>query len=292
MMFEWRKLEEEKLIRVKRYPDKKILKYTQKVFNKSLWTNDLVHCRGLVIDNDDKIVSYPFTKAFNLFEKGIDAKKTTVDRNEPVIAIEKVNGFLGVMSTHNGSLVFSTTGTLDSEYARMAERHIREQIDVGSFSQFLDTFNKTAMFEICDPNDPHIVYEKPGVYLIGMRENIIGSKLQREDSLDEWASEIGAYRPSWKSYDTFDEAKRDAENSIKEGSMIRDLDGNVLCKIKSKYYKVKKFMMRGRSDKVWQGGVDDDFHDLIDWIKSNHTQEEWSNLKEQERRVVVEQYYD
>lgn len=48
------------------------------------------------------------------------------------------------------------------------------------------------MFEICSPDDPHIVYEHPGAYLIGARRNYI-TKLS-ENLLSEYALDILAER--------------------------------------------------------------------------------------------------
>ena len=41
-----------------------VYKYTRKVFFDNLWNEDLrlLDCRGIVIDTDYNIISYPFTK--------------------------------------------------------------------------------------------------------------------------------------------------------------------------------------------------------------------------------------
>ena len=43
-----------------------VLKYSKKVFYNNLWNKDkrLLDCRGIVVDSEDNIVVWPFTKVF------------------------------------------------------------------------------------------------------------------------------------------------------------------------------------------------------------------------------------
>jgi hypothetical protein len=68
-----------------------------------------------------------------------------------MIWTKKCNGFMAALS---GSLV-TTTGSFDSDFTRMASEYVS---DVG--------IKETLLFEICHPNDPHIIPEKAGAYLI------------------------------------------------------------------------------------------------------------------------------
>ena len=47
-----------------------VYKYSRKVFFDNLWSLDerLKDCRGIVVDGNNEIISYPFTKVFNYLE--------------------------------------------------------------------------------------------------------------------------------------------------------------------------------------------------------------------------------
>jgi hypothetical protein len=279
---------EEGMLKVKEYEDLglKVLKYSVKAFRKGEWTELLMNSRGTVLDSEDNIVLLPFTKAFNFGEKGLNGKKTLINRDIPVISIEKINGFMASVSKlEDGSFLYATTGTLDSDFVKMGKESIESQC------QNLDDlpFGLTFVFEICHKNDPHIVEEKEGVYLIGIRSNHVGSPLFSETSLDEIAKDIGAFRPTWKEYKNFSTAKKKADDSTREGAMIRSLHGGEhLCKIKSKHYLTKKFLMRGKADKIFSADVDEDYKDVVESIKKEFTEEEWNEINEQDRRTVFE----
>ena len=140
----------------KSFPGLFVLKYKRKVFFDNLWTPELELCRGLVIDKDFNVVVHPFRKIFNYMENG-----TAFDRDAEVVYTRKVNGFLGcVTNTEKYGTLYSTTGTLDSDYAKMIEKHLKGQVE------HLPT-GITYCFEICDESDPHIIQEDVGAYLIG-----------------------------------------------------------------------------------------------------------------------------
>jgi hypothetical protein len=258
------------------------VKYTTKAFRKAIWDDILIECRGLVLDSQDQILSYPFTKTFNLFEKGVGGERVTVDRDEQVTAVEKINGFLGVASYGAG---FSTTGTLDSDYAKMAKEMIRQQcprID----EMLSNTPNWTYMFEVVHPDDPHIVPEQKGAYLIGARQNYYGSPLMSEQDLDQLALNFGFLRPPWWRGIQFDTVKQWAKESQREGFVVRQR-GKYLCKLKTDHYRAKKFLMRGDPEKIWE---DEDTVDIARHVQENYTKEQWDNLGEQERRKEVEKW--
>lgn len=277
------------LVRVKRYADEglRILKYDRKVFFKNLWNTDsrLLDCRGTIISDSDDIVTMPFTKVFNYKENG-----TTVDSNRLVTCVQKLNGFMAAASMHHGRLLVSTTGTIDSDYAAMARRYIGD---------ITAPEGETFMFEICSPDDPHIVEEKEGAYLIGVRRNYIGSDLESEDELDIIAQQYGFMRPYW--FNCRFGALLGLMPDVKhEGYMVRDAhDGSVLCKIKSPYYLVKKFFMRcgtRKLDDIWgnqqmvRSQVDEEYYPLINHLTGHYRREEWQSFNEQERRKIIEDY--
>lgn len=291
MKFEYKDLLEKKLISVKEYPDgKKILKYTKRVFWDNLWHVDerLLECRGLVLDEHDNIIVRPFKKVFNYGENG-----TTVPLDMPVVVIPKINGFLGcVTKLYSGEVVYSTTGSLDSDYVQM----IKEIVPADAIDVMENGF--TYMFEICHHNDPHIIEEDYDHYLIGIR-NIATGHLVDEEFRMLFARRHSLISPHYVCLD-FKDALEYLKIEQSEGFMIRDMDGKVLCKLKSPHYLTKKFLMRMSKGKVddmfanpdkYKQTIDEEFYGIVDFIVKEFDKEDWKGYSDQQRRKVVEDYY-
>jgi len=263
---ELRKLIEDnpKLIRANRsvrYPELRVVKYKNKVFYDNLWNEHplLVKCRGLVIDDDYNVVVRPFTKIFNRGENGTD-----IDRNEICTAVKKVNGFLGVLTNWNGQAIVSTTGTLDSDYAQLAETYIAEDVkemEVGA----------TALYEIVDPGDPHIVVEKAGSHLIGFNYEGTWFSEHELDSVHLYDG-LGDHRP--KHYEArFSDIVRDAKAAKHEGYVVYSDKGNL--KLKSPYYITTKLFARMKGEKlqkILESGeplrIDEDYLPVVEHLRT------------------------
>lgn len=274
-----------------KYAGLSVLKYDRKVFFNSLWDTDerLLECRGRVVDEYDNVIVNPFRKVFNLHEN-----KTEIDLDAEVVAPRKVNGFLGcVTNTEDYGVIYSTTGTLDSDYAKMIQKYIPESLA----STF--THGYTLMFEICDPSDPHIVHEDAGAYLIGVRPcfRVDGfDELNTEDDLDIIGGHYKIARPEmWRG------KFKDLPDTQWEGYVIRaaypeDIQP-VLAKLKSKNYLNRKALIRcGKSKahamfsnpKGFKQKLDEEFYTLFDKIIDTFNENTYYEMSEQERRAWIE----
>lgn len=277
------------------YSGLSILKYKNKVFWDNLWDTDkrLLDCRGMVVDAEDNVVIWPFTKIFNRFENGTD-----LPLDQTVKCIRKVNGFMAAASIYNNEWIVSTTGTLDSHYANLAKSLI--SLDNYPLLKLSKTWNNmTFIFEICDSSDQHIVKEEPGVYLIGIRNHLNGEMLPEEAldilCLDHWK------RPTWEVIH-FNEVIKKSKEVCHEGFVIRSiLSGDLLLKIKSPHYLAKKFLMRGgdsKWDMIWDNPqeankrVDEEYYSLLEWLRFAFEKEEWKSLDSQLRREKIESYFE
>ena len=271
-----------------------VLKYSKKVFYNNLWNKDkrLLDCRGMVVDSEDNIVVWPFTKVFNLYENN-----TKVDRDKIVIAPRKINGFMCAVSVYNGKPIYSTTGSLDSEFAKIAKEVIEGQLTVSSATFFKDGY--TFIFEICHPYDPHIVSEDAGAYLIGIRVHNTG-KMLSEQCLDNYSEFGGFYRPEVQ-ISQFDYIYQLSKSCKHEGFMIIDHEtGETLCKLKSNHYLSKKAIMRLGQAKVedmfdnpekFKQRIDEEFYSITDFIVKTVDKEQWKSYNDQQRRVFIEKYF-
>jgi len=281
----------EHLVSVKKQaPNTTVLKYKNKVFYKNLWTPELCELRGTVVDDDFNIVQRSFTKIFNV---GEDKAPKIADQSY-VTAVEKINGFMGVATIRNDELFISTTGSIASDFADLARKHI-EKLDCSVMNP-----NLSYTFEICDESDQHIVPEKFGAHLLGARIKSwgAGQHAMSEEALDQLAEAMGALRPKWQDGITFKHLKNQAHNVNHEGFVIWDGFGNEV-KIKSPYYLATKFFGRKtpeRLEKLLDDPreakriIDEEYYVAIDYLADR--KDEFLALDEWGRMTFLREFFD
>lgn len=280
------------------YAGLSVLKYKNNVFWDNLWYTDprLLECRGMVVDAEDNVIIWPFTKIFNRFENGTD-----LPLDQQVVCVRKVNGFMATAAVRGEKLLVSTTGTLDSEFSTLARKHLDElKFDRVAFPE-----DFTFIFEICDRSDPHIIDEEEGAYLIGVRDLALNGVMVEEHKLDRIAEVIGAKRPTWGVV-PFGDVVYNVQHVQHEGYVIRNIgtdeeNSELLMKIKSPYYLAKKFLMRGGDNKwdmIWDNPqearkrIDEEYYSLLEWLRFAFEKEEWKALDSQVRREKIETYFE
>ena len=281
----------EHLVSIKKQaPNTIVLKYKNKVFYKNLWTPELCEFRGTVVDDDYNIVQRPFTKIFNYGE----SKAPTIHRDSPVTGVEKINGFMAAATVRDGHLFISTTGSIASDFVDLARKHI-EKLE---WWKMLPGF--TYIFEICDESDPHIVPETFGAYLLGVRMKLWEAPQHAfdEDGVDQLAEEIGAMRPNWMRFDTFQELKDTVRGVRHEGFVIWDDHGNEL-KIKSPYYLATKFLGRKTPERLEKlladpreakKALDEEYYVVLDYLAER--KDEFMAMEEQDRMAFLRDFFD
>ncbi len=290
----------------RRYPQLSVLKYARHIFYDNRFDNALLEMRGLVLDEYNQIIIRPFKKVFNYSER--------IARNSPypirvsderlVDAVVKVNGFLGVCTyidlaeTHPGyqadfnhKILYSTTGSLDSQYAEMVEKHCEKYTAL--FKQYP---NHSFLFEITDPSDPHIIQEDFGETLIGCVEVKTGQQFA-EQKLDQLGEKYQIKRPEILKNIAFGELKALLKNVKHEGFMVfaateHGQQGEMLFKLKSPYYLVSKLLGRSTADnlnaKLNKRHLDEEYYPLIDHIKAH--QEQFNQLDEQAKIAFIQAF--
>lgn len=278
-----------------RYPGLFIEKYSNRVFYDALWDAhpDIIESRGVVKDADGIVVIRPFTKIFNRHENGTD-----IDRDEKVLAVQKINGFMAA-ATYVPSLdqvVVSTTGSLDSKYVDLALKHLM-------FTPYVNDYirneyakvgcARTFLFEIVDPTDPHIIKEKPGAYLIGARyvadDTPYFSTYFHEIFLDVAAQKMNVKRPkhwAWPDYPHFSDVVQEAKACKHEGFVVYGQQSNTVLKIKSPFYLALKGAARIKDImSLDKRRVDEEFYPLIETLQA--MSDEFNLLTEQERLDTI-----
>ncbi len=237
-----------------------VLKYSRKVFYDALWNDYLEECRGLVVDKDWNAVVVPFQKIYNRGENGTD-----FPRDAEVTVVRKVNGFMGAItySESRNEIIYSTTGSLDSDFALLAEKHLK---------YFTPAVGYTWLFEICDPSDPHVIPEEAGAYLIGAR-SIHTGEMRSEEFLDSVAKIQSVKRPEWAVM-RFSDAVKILKKVAHEGYVVRY--GDKALKMKSPYYLITKFLGRMKNEKFedvidnkdFRKTIDEEFYPLLDALSN------------------------
>lgn len=159
----------------------------------------------------------------------------------------------------------------------------------------------TFLFEICSSEDPHIIEEQEGAYLIGIREHHDG-KMWTEEALDNMADVIGCKRPYWIEGTFGDIVELNAKCEI-EGYMIRlnTPEQPIVMKLKSPYYLATKFVSRMGDKKIdtmyadadaFKQIIDEEFFKIVEYITSHFDKEAWKAFGEQGRREIVKGYFD
>jgi len=268
------------------FPGVYVLKYKRKVFFDSLWNEFLEECRGTLVDADFNVISRPFTKIYNY---AVEASSPVLPDNTMVTAHRKVNGFMVAVTWHNDRLLISTTGSTDSPFVAFARDvigdNIRHYEDVCRANPEI-----TYLFECVHPDDPHIVPEKVGMYLLGYREKTWDSNIEtgrnREFDAILGTIPVESYRT------TLGELLAEVKKVHHEG-FVGYTDDNQSFKIKSPFYLASKFVARNpNTKKLFNPNakeiLDEEYYPLLSHLKANI--DEFTALSEQDRLAYVRKF--
>lgn len=263
-----------------------VLKYKRNVFYDNLWNDYLEECRGTIVDVNFNVVSRPFTKIYNY---GVEDRSPKLADDVRVMAFRKINGFMCAVTWHQGDLLISTTGSTDNDYVNMA----RSLIDLDQYRAVCKQWHGTTfMFECVHRDDPHIVPEKEGMYLLGYREKAWNSPISLDQVMLRMLTQDFGTIPVEAFKVTMGELVAMSKTCQHEGFVAYTADGQSF-KIKSPHYLVSKWMARNpRTDKLltkeFKEQIDEEFYGLLDHIREHI--ESYTLLTEQERLSFIRKY--
>lgn len=270
----------------KNYPELRVVKYHNRVFYGDLWTPELEEMRGLVIDQDWNPVVVPFKKIYNRHERGTD-----FDRDTPVVAVRKVNGFMAAVTyTGKYGVLVSTTGSLDSDYVQFAKDKIPQE-----FIQRLDLEKPngcTYLFEIVHEQDPHVIKEHTGAWFLGCRDHLTGHLAYRPHN-SYWTH--GLHFPEVTCWDRFGDLVKHAKEVQHEGFVVYNYERQAL-KLKSPHYLITKFFGRKSDDKLNHiltsnntlAHVEEEFFPLVNHLRE--VKDSFITLDEQGRFNYIKEF--
>jgi len=152
----------------------------------------------------------------------------------------------------------------------------------------------TFMFECVHANDPHIIVEKPGLYLLGYRKKTWESRSENDGLSLYHQYALSDHVVEWKRC-TLGELMREVKTVRHEGFVFYTDDYRVSAKIKSPYYLTAKWVARNpRTDKLmtqeFREQLDEEYYPLLDHIRSNIVK--YTALDEQARLAWVREYLE
>jgi hypothetical protein len=267
-----------------------VLKYSKRVFYDNLWNDYLEECRGTIVDADFNVVSRPFTKIYNY---GVEDKSPVLSEDTIVECFRKVNGFMVAVTWYNGKLLVSTTGSTANDYVDMANSFIDQRRE--TFERYVSNFpSLTFMFECVHANDPHIIVEQPGLYLLGYREKTWESRSQNDGLSLYHQYALADHMVEWKRC-TLGEVLQEVKTVRHEGFVFYADDYKVSAKIKSPYYLTSKWVARNpKTDKLmtreFREQLDEEYYPLLSAIQADI--EAYTAKTEQERLAWVREYLE
>jgi len=182
----------------------------------------------------------------------------------------------------------STTGSTDSDYVDMAKEMMLSHMSWADWQLAFnrtDMDNLTVMFECVHPNDPHIVPEQPGMYVLGYRDNVWGSKVGHHRSiLEGMAVGFNCHVPEHYKV-SLGELKTMARECRHEG-YVAYTDDRASFKIKSPYYLVQKALARKKDIlSLNKELVEEEYYPLVNHLLE--VKDYFNSLPEQDRLEYI-----
>lgn len=251
------------LLEVQRHPSLPltIYNYSQEVQYGDLWDDVLIHCRGLVLDDNGEIVAKPFKKFFNMEEK-----KHTASKNFSVW--EKVDGSLGILFFYEGEWHLSSRGSFTSEQA-VKGKEILDLID----HSWKENFNKnyTYLFEIIYPENRIVVdYEgEEHLVFLGAVDNDTWKEMTPSEALpyNVWFQNSLQYLIERE--DTLEKLKA-LNMEGKEGFVVVFENGEK-CKIKFDWYLSRHKVVWSLTNRlIWEHLLNGTIDELIEMVPDEY----------------------
>ena len=255
-----------------------IYNYTPLAQYERVWNAVTLQCRGLILDEDYRVVARPFPKFFNLGEM-----ENQYIPDEPFEVYEKMDGSLGILYWLDDTPHIATRGSFTSDQAMFAERLLHERY-AASIPK-LDR-SKTYLFEIIYPDNRIVVDygDTKDIVLLAVIDTATGVDVELED--------IGF--PIVKRYDGIQDiyTLQALEQENREGFVIKFKSG-LRYKVKfEEYVRIHRIVTQVSSISIWEylktgqsfeeilEKVPDEFYD---WVRKtqNHLLEKYNTIEAQ-----------
>ncbi|GHT31779.1 hypothetical protein FACS189434_02170 [Bacteroidia bacterium] len=230
----------ERYIHINKHPDFPlwICNYAKKTQHKGVWNAATTLCRGLILDENNRIVSRPFPKFFNYHETNPEEIP-----DEPFTVTDKVDGSLGISYFYKGVWRIATRGSFTGNQAIKATEMLQ-----GKYADCLPKMNPdhTYLFEIIYPENHIIVNygEREELVLLAVIDTETGAELEN-------ISETGFPVLEKMAIRTLEEALAMKKENA-EGLVLRYASGFRLKVKFEEYLHLHRVMMGVNEINVWR----------------------------------------
>lgn len=193
-----------------------ILNYTPECQFGQHWDEVTCICRGLIIHTRTwEVAAWPFAKFFNVAERPetrLEALPT-----EPFLALEKIDGSLGISYRAPEGLALASRGSFTSDQAVRGTALLRQLPGLSLCEEHL-----TYLFEIVYKENRSVIrYPFEGLVLLGVVDRQSGVELPWAQ-VEEWAKRLGCRTPRVYHFETF------ADVVASCATLPADLEGYVI----------------------------------------------------------------
>lgn len=178
----------------------RVLNYTQKAAFDRIWDEVTVQCRGLIVDNDNQIVSRCMPKFWNLGQEGFLLgvnQDTVVDSDYLLRCVKewgskltitrKMDGQMGVLWNYKGEWGISTRGSFESDGAKFATAKFQKFVKYGA-TEFIPK-GWTLIWELIDEKLRIVIpYTWSGLCLLTAVNNETGEEMSYEQLHELWTN--------------------------------------------------------------------------------------------------------
>jgi RNA ligase len=240
-----------RFVKVQKHPDVdlRIFNYTQRAQFDRVWNSVTRACRGLVVDENGRVVARPFEKFFNLAEHPGAALP-----DGEVEVTEKLDGSLGILYPVGDRFEIATRGSFRSEQAVHATALWRERYE----GHFRPHYGWTYLFEIVYPAN-RVVVDYAGVddlFLLGAVEIATGRSVPLAETTGSWPGPAVPVHPVRSLADALALPAR----SNTEGFVLRFVVDDVRVKVKhDDYVRLHRVVTDLSERRIWEAlseGVD------------------------------------
>lgn len=229
-----------------------ILNYTAKCqYEKGMWNETTLQCRGLILDKDNNVIAKPFSKFFNYEEYGEGSNLGTLPKYNSFEVFDKLDGSLGILyRMPDGEFRIATRGSFESEQAKVGTEILKANY---KNPELIFADNYTYLFEIIYPENRIVVDYggKKDLILLTAINIPSGEEFNISDFL---RINIEGGVPIVKRYDgikDFTTIKKDLSEPNAEGFVIR-FDTGLRIKLKFEEYVRLHRLITGVNNKaIW-----------------------------------------
>lgn len=221
----------------------RIMNYTERAAFESAWTPVTRQCRGLIVDDTDRVLARPFPKFFNWGQPEAPA----LDLDAPALVTDKADGSLGILYPTPDGHEIATRGSFTSPQALHASRVWRERYA----ARVTVPDGITPLFEIVFPEN-RIVLDYDGLddlILLGGVGIATGEIFAPHDFACWWTGPQTQVFPAC----TLREALEMPPRENAEGLVVRVLKTGEMVKIKQEDYLILHRIITGLNARgIWE----------------------------------------